>query len=45
MDAFDRFWKWANKPVDNGATIAAELHRALAAEVAENSVISGFRNY
>jgi hypothetical protein len=26
MDAFDRFWQWANKPVDSPLTIPAELH-------------------
>ena len=25
-DAFDRFWQWANKPVDSPLTIPAELH-------------------
>jgi hypothetical protein len=28
-DAFDRFWQWANKPVDSGATIPADLHHAV----------------
>jgi hypothetical protein len=26
MDAFDRFWQWANKPVDSPLTIPAERH-------------------
>ena len=26
MDAFDRFWQWANKPIDSPLTIPAELH-------------------
>ena len=26
MDAFDRFWQWAKKPVDSPLTISAELH-------------------
>ena len=26
MDAFDRFWQWAKKPVDSPLTIPAELH-------------------
>lgn len=25
MDAFDRFWQWADKPLDSGLTIIAEL--------------------
>lgn len=29
MDAFDRFWQWANKPVESSLTIPAELHRAV----------------
>jgi hypothetical protein len=29
MDAFDRFWHWANKPLDSGETITAELHHAV----------------
>jgi hypothetical protein len=29
MDAFDRFWQWANKPVESQLTIPAELHRAV----------------
>jgi hypothetical protein len=28
MDAFDRFWQWADKPLDSGPTIPAELDRA-----------------
>lgn len=29
MDAFDRFWQWADKPQDSLLTIPAELHRAV----------------
>lgn len=29
MDAFDRFWQWAEKPLDSPLTIPAELHRAV----------------
>jgi len=29
MDAFDRFWRWANKPLESQLTIPAELHRAV----------------
>jgi hypothetical protein len=29
MDAFDRFWEWANKPLESQLTIPAELHRAV----------------
>ena len=29
MDAFDRFWQRANKPLDSLITIPAELHRAV----------------
>jgi hypothetical protein len=28
MDAFDRFWQWANKPLVGQLTIPAELHQA-----------------
>lgn len=29
MDAFDRFWWWADKPLDSPLTIPATLHRAV----------------
>ena len=29
MDDFDRFWQWANKPLDSGLTISAEIHQAV----------------
>jgi hypothetical protein len=29
MDAFDRFWRWADKPPESGLTIRAELHRVV----------------
>jgi hypothetical protein len=29
MDAFDRFWQWAEKPLDSPLTIPVELHRAV----------------
>jgi hypothetical protein len=29
MDAFDRFGRWAEKPLDSPLTISAELHRAV----------------
>jgi hypothetical protein len=29
MDAFDRIWQWANKPLDDHSTIPAELHHAV----------------
>ena len=29
MDAFDRFWQWATKPMESQLTIPAELHRAV----------------
>ena len=29
MDAFDRFWQWANKPLESQLTIPAELYRAV----------------
>jgi hypothetical protein len=29
MDAFDRFWQWADKPPESPLTIAAELYRAV----------------
>ena len=28
MDAFDRFWQWADKRLDSDLTIPAELQRA-----------------
>lgn len=31
MDAFDRFWQWANKPLESQLTIPAALHRAVMA--------------
>jgi hypothetical protein len=29
MDAFDRFWQWAEKPLDSQLSLPAELHRAV----------------
>ena len=29
MDAFDRFWQWANKSPESLLTIRAELHRTV----------------
>ena len=29
MDAYDRFWQWAEKPPENHLTISAEFHRAV----------------
>jgi hypothetical protein len=29
MDAFDRFWQWATKPLESQLKIPAELHRAV----------------
>jgi hypothetical protein len=29
MDAFDRFWQWADKSLESHLTIPAELHRAV----------------
>jgi hypothetical protein len=29
MDAFDRWWQWANKPLDSRLTIPAEIHHAV----------------
>jgi hypothetical protein len=29
MDAFDRFWQWAEKPLDSPLTIPAKLHWAV----------------
>jgi hypothetical protein len=26
MDAFDRWWQWAEKPLDSELTIPAEIH-------------------
>jgi uncharacterized phage protein gp47/JayE len=29
MEAFDRFWQWANKPLESQLTIPAELYQAV----------------
>ena len=29
MDAYDRFWQWAEKPRESLLTIPAELHHAV----------------
>jgi hypothetical protein len=29
MDAFDRWWQWAQKPLDSPLTIPAEIHHAV----------------
>ncbi|MCA1396130.1 hypothetical protein [Bradyrhizobium sp. BRP56] len=29
MDAFDRFWQWANKPPESPLTIPAELRQTV----------------
>jgi hypothetical protein len=29
MDAFDRWWQWAEKPLDSGLTVPAEIHHAV----------------
>ena len=29
MNAYDRFWQWADKPLESFLTISAELHRAV----------------
>jgi hypothetical protein len=29
MDAYDRFWQWAEKPPESLLTIPAELHHAV----------------
>jgi hypothetical protein len=29
MDAFDRFWQWANKPPESALTIPADIHHAI----------------
>ncbi|MDE5454062.1 hypothetical protein GWE18_14555 [Bradyrhizobium sp. CSA112] len=29
MDEFDRFWEWANKPLDSGLTIPADIHHTV----------------
>ena len=36
MDAFDRFWQWADKPLESSLTIPAELHRAVMEFAAED---------
>lgn len=29
MDAYDRFWQWAEKPLDSFMTVPAGLHHAV----------------
>ena len=29
MDAFDRWWQWAQKPLDSPLTIPADIHHAV----------------
>jgi hypothetical protein len=29
MDEFDRFWQWANKPLESTLTIPADIHHAI----------------
>jgi hypothetical protein len=29
MDDFDRWWQWANKPLDSRLTLPAEIHHAI----------------
>ena len=29
MDAFDRFWQWADKPFESTLTIPADIHHAI----------------
>ena len=29
MDAFDRFWQWADKPLESTLTIPADIHHAI----------------
>ena len=29
MDAFDRFWQWANKPPKSTLTIPADIHHVI----------------
>lgn len=36
MDAFDRFWQWADKTPESSLTIPAELHRAVMELVPED---------
>ena len=36
MDAFDRFWQWADKSPESSLTIPAELHRAVMELVSED---------
>ncbi len=31
MDAFDRWWNWASKDLDNPLTIPAEIHNPIMA--------------
>jgi hypothetical protein len=35
MDDFDRFWQWANKPVESTLTIPADIHHAITSLLAE----------
>jgi hypothetical protein len=29
MDTFDRYWQWANKPLESTLTIPADIHHAI----------------
>jgi len=29
MDAFDRYWQWANKPPESTLTTPADIHHAI----------------
>lgn len=29
MDAFDRYWQWADKPLNSLLTLPADIHRAV----------------
>ena len=29
MDAFDRWWQWARKPVESHETVPAEIHNPI----------------
>ena len=34
IDAYDRFWQWAEKPLESPLTLPADLHQAVMEELA-----------
>jgi hypothetical protein len=53
MDAFDRWWQWAEKPPDSSLTIPAEIHDPIMRMAPEdrrnrekvNEVVAGWQDH